>query len=130
MADSLHLSELQLDVMRVLWQHREATVSKVRDELHDPRRLANTTVATLLARLEKRELVEHRTDGRQFVYRPRVSEAEVRGAMVGDMAENLFQGDVAAFVCHLLHESEMGPGDVARVRALIEAKEQRKKEGA
>ena len=121
MGNPLQLSDLQLGVMRVLWDLDEATVADVHAALQADRGLAPTTVSTLLARLEKRGVVAHRTEGRQFVYRAAISEGDVRRSMVGQLAEQLFDGDLAELVSHLLTGSQIGPGDLARVKALIEA---------
>ena len=114
------LTDLQLAIMRVLWERGQATVTETHEALRDERGLAPTTVATLLSRLEKRGLVTHRAEGRQFVYAPRVSEAEIRQSMVDALARRLFDGDLSELVHHLIAEREIAPGDLARVRALIE----------
>jgi predicted transcriptional regulator len=123
MTPPLELSELQLAVMRVLWQRKKAAVTEVQEALEAERGLALTTVATVLTRLEKAGLVAHRAAGRHYVYRPTVSEEEVRRSMVSVLAERLFEGDVAALVSHLVNAREIKPGDLARVKQLIEAKE-------
>ena len=118
------LTELQLEIMAVLWARGEATVADVRDALD--RDLAQTTVSTLLSRLEKRGLVMHRTEGRQYVYRAVVEEARVRRSIVSDlteMADRLFAGDVAELVTQLLSESDVNADDLARVRSMIERRE-------
>jgi predicted transcriptional regulator len=114
------LSDLQHAVMRVLWEKDEATVADVHAALFPERGLAPTTIATLLSRLEKRNLVGHRADGRQFVYRSLVSEDTVRRSMVSELADLLFAGDVTELVSHLLDEREITDEDLAKVRALIE----------
>jgi BlaI family penicillinase repressor len=123
MTPPLELSELQLAVMRVLWQRKKAAVAEVQEALKLERDLALTTVATVLTRLEKAGLVTHRAAGRHYLYRPLVSEEEVRRSMVSVLAERLFEGDVAALVSHLVNAREIKPGDLSRVRQLIEAKE-------
>ncbi len=123
MTPPLELSELQLAVMRVLWQQKKAAVTEVQEALKSERGLALTTVATVLTRLEKAGLVAHRASGRHYLYRPLVSEEEVRRSMVSVLAERLFEGDVAALVSHLVNARDIKPGDLARVRQLIEAKE-------
>lgn len=120
------LTELQLALLRVLWERGEATVAEVQEALAPERSLAPTTVATLLSRMEKKGLLDHRTEGRQYVYRAVASEAEVRRSMVDEfsgLAEDLFRGDVAALVSHLLTARDVAPDDLARVKALIEARE-------
>ena len=120
------LTPLQLDVMRVLWSRPEATAAEVTESLAGARRLAPTTVATLLGRLEKRGLVAHTRRGRQFVYRAAVAETVARAVMVDELAQRLFAGDAARLVHHLLARHELEPGDLARVRELIEARERRR----
>ena len=98
MGDPVELTDLQLDVMRVLWDRGGATTAEVHRALADTRGLAFTTVATLLTRMEKRGVVERASSERPFLYRARVSEREVRRSMVGGLVERLFAGDVAATV--------------------------------
>src|SRR5262245_15941094 len=122
MRQSKPLTKLQLAVLQALWKKGEATVGEVHVALASERRLAVTTVATLLSRLEKQRLLSHRTDGRQFVYRPLVSEDEMRTSMLSDVTRRLFDGDVTAVVSHLLASGDVKRGDLERVKALIEAR--------
>ena len=123
MSTQHQLSDLQLSIMGILWGREEATVAQVHDDLGATRALAMTTVATLLSRLEKRGLIAHRSAGRQFIYRARVSESQVRRSMVAALTDRLFQGDAAELVNHLLTSREIDAGDVARVRELLETRE-------
>jgi BlaI family penicillinase repressor len=117
------LTDLQLDVVRVLWSEGEATVAEVRDRLPKSRSLATTTVATVLSRLEKQKVVTRQLDGRQYVYRPTVTENQVRRSMVADLVGSLFEGDPAALVSHLVSDAELEDGDLERVRALLQMDE-------
>jgi BlaI family transcriptional regulator, penicillinase repressor len=116
------LTELQLALLRVLWSRGEATVAEVQESLLPERNLAATTVATLLSRLAKRDVVAFRTVGRQYIYRALVTEEQVRQIMADGIAE-MFEGDVATLVSHLLNAREVNPADLERVKRLIEAKE-------
>lgn len=121
MSEEAHLlTDLQLAVMRVLWQRGEANVVEIWEALRPERGLAQTTVATLLSRLDKRGVVSHRREARQFVYRPAVTEPQVRRVMVRELTARLFDGDVTALVSHLLSGREVSAGDLAKVKALIE----------
>ncbi|HPF62231.1 MAG: BlaI/MecI/CopY family transcriptional regulator [Gemmatimonadetes bacterium] len=121
MAPSHDLTELQIAIMRLLWSRREATVAEVWEALYPERGLAQTTIATLLTRLERRGVVARRVDQRQYVYRPLVTESEVQQSMVGELTERLFSGDVTALVSHLLTSQDVAPGDLARLRELVDA---------
>src|SRR5690349_18644543 len=102
--------------MRVLWRRGEASTADVAAELGEERGLKHTTVATLLTRLEKRGVVGQRRDGRQLFYRPLVDEAEVRRSMVADLLGALFGGNAQELVAHLVKESEIAPGDLAKAK--------------
>jgi len=115
----VHLSELQLAVMRALWRRGEATTAEVAAELGSKRDLAHTTVATLLTRLEKRGLLETRRDGRTLIYKPLITEADARRSMVADLVATLFKGDPKALLAHLVREDEIAPGDLEKVRARL-----------
>lgn len=120
------LTELQLEIMAVLWERREATVERVREALAPERDLAHTTVSTLLSRLEKRGVVRRRKESRSYVYEPAVEPERVQRSVVseiGEMADRLFAGEVADLVTALLADSDVGADDLARVRSMIEAKE-------
>ncbi len=116
------LTDLQVDLLEVLWNRKEATVAEVQNALLGDRGLATSTVATLLSRLEKRGVVAHRAHGRQYVYRAQVTRQEVRDSMVSALTYRMFSGDVAELVSHLLTEAETSPGDLARVKRLIARK--------
>lgn len=126
MTNEIDLSPLQLAVLRTVWQRGEATVAEVHAALEPERRLASTTVATLLSRLEKRGFLAHRMEGRQFIYRSTISELDVRRSMVSELTRTLFQGDPAALVSHLIKTEDIRPGDLERVRALLAARSEEK----
>ena len=124
----LRLGDLQVAILQVLWNLGEATVQRVTEALEGKRR-APTTIATMLTKMEKRGLVDHRVDGRQFVYRALLSEPEVTRTLVADLTERLFEGDVSALVSHLLKSEEIERDEHVRLRALIVERERKERGG-
>lgn len=124
METSHHLGDLQLAIMRVLWNHGQATVAEVHETLEPERGLALTTIATMLTKMEKKGVVDHHAEGRRFIYRPLVSESQVRHSMVADLTSQLFRGDVTALVNHLLSEHEIDDRELTQLRELISARAQ------
>lgn len=115
----IQLSEAQLAVMRALWELGEAPTAEVVRRVAAKRRLAYTTVATMLSRLEKRGVVTSHQVGREKVYQAVVSEHEVRTSMVAGLVSRLFRGDPAALVSHLVREDEIDEEDLGRVREIL-----------
>ena len=105
--------------MAVLWERGEATAAGVHEALREERGLAPTTIATMLRKMEAKGVVAHRAEGRQFVYRPTVSEELVRRSMVGELVERLFGGDPKALVAHLVSEHEIAPGELSDLRRRV-----------
>ena len=120
MPDRHELTELQLAILRLLWERGEATVAELWEALYEQRGLAQTTVATLVSRLQRRGIVARRTRDRQFLYRATITEPDVQHSMVSELTERLFAGDAAALVSHLISASDMSPGDLARVKQLLQ----------
>ena len=113
------LGELQYALMRVLWEAGEATVQEVHAALAETTPRAPTTVATMLSKMEKKGVVAHRVDGRVFVYRPTVTEDEVRRSMVAELTRRLFAGDASALVSHLVSEREIDADELERLARRI-----------
>ena len=118
------LTASQLTVMQVLWSRDEASVTDVQRAMTG-RRLAPTTVATMLVRLEQRGLVSHRAVGRQYIYRSLVSPVEVRETVTRELLRNLFDGDVTAFVTQLLDSRKLTREEVADLQRLVRIKARR-----
>ena len=123
-----NLGDLQLAILRELWGREEATVAEVHKALHRKRRLALTTIATMLRKMEERRLVRHRTEGRQFIYRAAVKEDEVHRNLVADVVDRVFAGDASALVSHLLEEEALDGEELAEIKSLIRAKERELKD--
>ena len=116
------LGDLQLAIMRVLWERGEAPAIEVHRALLEERGLAVTTIKTMLRKLEGHGCVEHRTNGRQFIYRPAIAETDVRAGMVDTLVQRLFGGDSTALVNHLVESGEIQPDDLASLKEIVETK--------
>ena len=118
------LGDLQLQIMKILWNGGPATVAEVLEQLEgEP--LAYTTVATMLRKMEDRGLVGHRQEGRRFVYESLVSAEKVTRSMADDLVDRLFEGSLADAVSHLLDTREVNSRELARLEQLIEQHKKR-----
>lgn len=117
------ISEFHMDILNVLWERGELSAGEVQEALQGKRDRAISTIATTLARLEKKKLITHRSIGRVFVYRPIVSRREVQRSVVQTMLQRFFGGDPKALVNHLVTESELAPGDLEQAQAWFDASE-------
>ena len=115
------LSEAQLEIMSVIWERGEATVSEVRDVLAQSRDVARNTVQTQIVRLERKGWLEHDERDGTFVYRATRARRSTLAGMVGSLVDRAFGGSADALVHALLHGRGVSDEEAARIRALIDA---------
>ena len=118
----MRLGDLQLAIMGVLWSRREVIASEVHSALLEERGLAVTTIKTMLRKMEERGIVTHRAEGRTFLYRPVITEADVREGMVGEVVRRMSAGDGAALVNHLIEAREIDADELDELRAALAEK--------
>src|SRR5262249_56514942 len=116
------LGDLQLRIMKALWERTEASVADVLEALGPGADLAYTTVATMLRKMEARGLVTHRSEGRRFLYRAAVTPDAVTRSMADDILERLFEGRLSDLLSHLLSTREVSREDLADLERLIAQK--------
>jgi len=116
---TFRLGDLQLRMMKVLWERGETTVAEMHKALAGEGDLAYTTVATMLRKMEGRSLVDHRMEGRSFVYRASVAADAVTRGMADHLLERLFAGSLSDMVSHLLSRREISREELSKLERLI-----------
>ncbi len=117
------LTDLQLAVMKALWEIGEGTLGEVVAAMaRAGRDLAPTTVATMLQRLGKQGWVAHRKNGRQLSYRAKVGEKDAAKSMVERVVQSFFGGRVSALAAQLLESEDLTAEDLAAMRKLVAKK--------
>ena len=123
--DTAPLTEAQREIMEVIWQRGEVTVSEVRSALTSKRDLARNTVQTMMVRLEERGWLKHREDGRTFIYSARIPRTKSLGAKVAQMVDRFFAGSPEDMVTALMEYRGLTPEEAGRIRDMIDNAEQK-----
>ena len=92
------LSSLESEVMQVVWQLGSAKADEIRLELKSTHNLKDSTVRTLLRRLEQKEVLEHTVEGRAFVYRPKVQARSFAAKAVRGIADRFCRGSISSLL--------------------------------
>jgi len=119
MPDYRDLTDLQLALLGVLWDRREATIGEVYESLHGHTGVTRKTVATLMSRLEKRGVARHRTMGKEGVYAATVSRRAVLISRMVAVLGAVFEAPTTRPAPHMVERGEVRAGDVARLRKLL-----------
>lgn len=114
------LGRVQLRIMQVLWEHRQASAREITDLLSRDKPIAHSTVQTLLRKLEKKGAVSHTVEDRTFVFRPAVDRQAVTRSTTRELIERVFGGSAAGLVAYLLREERISRSEIAELRKLID----------
>ncbi len=118
MTDGVKLSDQQFQLMQALWHLGEGSAKAVQAQLSHLG-LAHTTIATILTRLEKKGVLSSRTEGRERIFVPIVSEGDVRRSMVSSLVGTLFKGDDRQLLAHLVKESDLQQDDLDEIQKML-----------
>lgn len=116
-----NIPDSELDVLKVLWERRRATVREALETLKAAgRQWSYATVATLLDRLENKGLVESDRSQLAYVYRPTISSQEVQKRRINSLVDKLYEGEPGLLVLHLLKSHPLGADQAKEVRSVLD----------
>ncbi len=126
---SEHPTELELEILKVLWDESPLRVREVRARLEADadRPLAHSSVITMLNIMHRKGFLRRRKKGKAFLFSPKVNKDKVTGRIMGDLLSRLFDGSPSAMVLNLLETADLDSDELAELRKLImrKAKEQK-----
>jgi len=113
------LTEQELEIMKIVWECESATVRDVYEALRERRKVAYTTVMTMMQILEHKGYLNRKQVERAYVYRPAQPKKRVIRAMVRDFVDRVFNGSAEPLVVHLIEDRHLTPEEIEEIRKLI-----------
>jgi predicted transcriptional regulator len=114
------LTERELEVMHVFWEHGEQTAAEARDRLAAAGNdLAYTTVATLVRILHEKGFLEQTHPERPFRYRPARTHEEVSGRLLGDVLDRVFRGSREQLLLRLVEQRKLTTAERAMLEQIL-----------
>ena len=120
------LTDQELEIMKVVWSRGSATVREVYEELLQHRKIAYTTVLTMMGVLEQKGRLNKEAGERAYVYQPTEPRAEVVGSMVTDFIKRVFNGSATPLLVHLADSREIRQEHLDEISKLLKNKRGRK----
>jgi predicted transcriptional regulator len=117
---SSRLTDLELEVMHVVWDLERGTVRQVHEVLAERRQIAYTTVMTMMNILEEKEYLYRSKEGRAYVYEPTQPKEKVISSMVDDFVTRVFEGSAQPLVVGLLKDRRLSTRELEEISRLIE----------
>ena len=122
--ESEHPTELELEILKVLWRESPLPVRDVRARLEEDagRSLAHSSVITMLNIMHRKGFLKRRKVGKAFLFSPKVEKERVTGRMMGDLLSRAFDGSPTAMVLNLIETADLDADELAELRRLVNCK--------
>jgi predicted transcriptional regulator len=118
-----HPTDLELQILHVLWDQAPLPVREIRQRLADAGRdLAHTSVITVLNIMVRKGYVKRARQANAFLFSPQVQKESVSRRMVQSLVDRVFGGSTLAVMQHLLETSDIDAEELAQIRQLIKRK--------
>jgi BlaI family transcriptional regulator, penicillinase repressor len=115
------LTGQELEIMKVIWKLGTPTVRQVYETLLEHRKVAYTTVMTMMNILEQKGYLKKRQVDRAFVYSPSRPEKQVIRAMVREFVDRVFNGAAEPLLLHLVEDDQLTKEELDEIRRSIRA---------
>ncbi len=101
------LGETEMEVLHHVWQLKEATVNQVRDRILEDRKVAYTTIMTVMKNLAEKGYLRYHKEGKSYVYSPKRKPEAVRGGLIENLVQKVFKGSPTALVQTLVKNEDL-----------------------
>jgi BlaI family penicillinase repressor len=115
---SATLTGQELEIMKIVWDRESATVRDVYEALLERRKVAYTTVMTMMKILEQKKYLKKTQADRAYVYRPAQPKRKVIGAMVREFVNRVFNGSAEPLLVHLVEEHDLSTEEIAEIEEI------------
>jgi predicted transcriptional regulator len=116
------LTDHELEIMKLVWQRGAVTVRDVYEDLLAQRKIAYTTVMTMMGILESKGYLKKSQGDKAYVYKPAQPQSQVVSSMVRDFVNRVFNGSAKPLLVHLAENEDLTPEELDEVRSLLKEK--------
>jgi BlaI family penicillinase repressor len=117
------ISETEWQIMKIVWSRGQCTANEILEALNATERWHPKTARTLIGRLVKKRALTYREEGRAYVYRPGISEAEAVSHYSQSFLERVFDGGLVPMLAHFVQSRRLSSSDLRELRGVLDGKE-------
>jgi BlaI family penicillinase repressor len=114
------LTPQELEIMKLVWLRESATVRDIYEALLEQRKIAYTTVMTMMKILETKGYLKKRRQDRAFIYRPAHPRSQVISGMLREFIDRVFNGSAEPLLVHLVQSRQIREKDLQKIVRMIE----------
>ncbi len=112
-------TELELELMQIVWNLQECSIRGIFDALPDDRELAYTTVATMVKILEKKGAISCQKKDRTITVKPKIDRTTYEETSLKYLNEKVFKGDASTMVTRLLDVEDLSIDELKEIKKLL-----------
>jgi BlaI family transcriptional regulator, penicillinase repressor len=113
------LTEQELEIMKIVWQMGDVTVRQVYEQILEKRKIAYTTVMTMMGILEEKNFLKKTAAGKAHVYRAAQPKALVMSRMVKEFVQRVFNGSAKPLLVHLVESEQVTGDELAEIAEIL-----------
>jgi predicted transcriptional regulator len=113
------LTDQELEIMKIVWQREQASVRDVYEALLEHRKIAYTSVMTMMKILEQKEYLKKTQEDRAYIYRPTRPQKQVIKGMVREFVNRVFNGSAEPLLLHLVEDRHLSKSDLEEISRMI-----------
>ncbi|MGD0310775.1 MAG: BlaI/MecI/CopY family transcriptional regulator [Acidobacteriota bacterium] len=113
------LTEQELEIMKVVWEFGTATVRDVYETLLTRRKIAYTTVMTMMKIMEDKKYLKRQLEGRAYVYEGTRPKKQMIREMVSEFINRVFNGSAEPLVAHLVEERRLSDKELKQITKMV-----------
>jgi len=114
------LGETEMEVLHLVWEFGEATVKDVQECILEYRKVAYTTIMTVMKNLADKGYLQYRKEGVTYVYSPAKEPDSVRFNLVKDLIKKVFKGSPKELIQTLVEGEQLTQQEIKEIKQLIE----------
>lgn len=127
--NSIKPSEVEMQILTVLWEQGPSTVREVMDRIPDGKERAYTTVLTILQGMDRKGLVSRTQKGPAHVFHPAVEREDVVRPVMRKLLDHVFGGDASRVVQTLLDSTNVSAEEIQEIRRLVNSAAKKNRKG-
>ncbi len=116
--DDQTLGELELEILKIIWEEQPCIVSGVAEMMVERRGIARTTVLTVMQRLMSKGFIKRRRKDGVYHYSPTQNKKSVMGRLVRQFVDGVLDGSPAMFVAYLAESGDLTPAQLRTLKSM------------
>ncbi len=113
------LTEVELELMNILWEIGQGSVKDVLNNLSEDRKLAYTSTATILRILEQKDILSSKKQGRAHIFKPKLQKSTYESMSLQHLIKNVFNDDATLMVSRLIDDKKLSEEELEQVNRII-----------